>query len=140
MVEIVAPLRAYAVAADLAVADNTRVVQIALGNQHKISAQFGFEPSGFGRQLFQNMGGRNVDIGMDGIEPQTIHVVIPHPHESVIAEKAANLVGAGGIEVDRFAPRGAMPRRVIGAETSEIVAGRAEMVVNHIEDYSQPMR
>ena len=80
------------------------------------------------------MNGGAVDELVHGIEAQTVDVVVAHPHQRVVAEEAAHLVAARLLEVNRVAPRRVMPAIEVGAELAGVVAHRAEVVVDNVDE------
>src|SRR4051812_22868921 len=41
---------------------------------------------------------------MHRIQPQAVHVIIPHPHQRVIAEKSPHLIASPVVKINRPAP------------------------------------
>ncbi len=94
------------------------------------------------RDRRQYVVGRIVNNRMDGVDPQTIDVELVDPIAGIGDEELADRAAMLGVEVDRLAPIGAMPLGgVFTGELSEIIAGRTEVVVNHVENHAdlEPM-
>jgi hypothetical protein len=137
VVEVVGPLGVEAVAADLAGTDQPGVVQVALGDEHEVTAKLGLERVYLLGQLLEDMHRRGVDDGVDGVDPEAVEVVVPQPHERVVAEEASDLVATGPVDVDRITPRRPVPVREVRAEVSEVVADGPEVVVHDVQDHRE---
>ena len=94
VVDVVGPLPVEPVAARLAAADQPRVVEVALGHQPQRLAQLRAERLDRDRQLLEQVGRALVDEGVHGVEPQPVDVVVAQPHQRVVEDVAADLVGA----------------------------------------------
>ncbi len=89
--EIVAPLSVHAETPAGARRDDSRIVQVALRNQHQAPPGGRAETFCFHGQLLEKMNGGSIDKGMNGVEPQAVNVEVAHPHQRVVAKKAAHL-------------------------------------------------
>lgn len=137
--EIVAPLRVEPVAAARTVPDETRVVEVALGDDR--SAVTGRLVKAFHTlgEFLQDVLCAEVDDGMDGIKPQCIDMKCIKPVQRVPDEIIAYLVASGVVVVDRPAPRRPVfVLREIRPVFPQIVALRPEVVVNNVEDDRKP--
>jgi hypothetical protein len=72
MVEVVAPLRVEAVPTGFPRAHETRVVQIALGDQQEPAAEVRLERLDLGRELLEEVDGGGVDDRVDGVEAEPV--------------------------------------------------------------------
>ena len=91
--------------------------------------------------LVEDMDGRRIPDQVDGVESETVKVILLEPEERVLAEERAHLATAGPVEVDRPAPR----RRAPGAEERgrvpfQVVPLGPEVVVHDIEKHGDPAR
>ncbi len=137
VMKIIAPLGVHAGAAYLRGPDQARIVEIALRNQQTLPPVAGGEFLRLLPQLLQKgFGGKIVD-GMHRIEPQGIDMIVPEPVQSVLQEVAPYLVAVRSVKVDRLAPGGAIVVGEVGSEVTQVIAFRAEVVVNHVEDDRQ---
>ncbi len=92
------------------------------------------------RQLAHDVRLAAIVHGVDGVEAQAVEVVLREPVERVVNEEVAHGAAVGAVEVDRRTPRRAVPlseelRRV----AVQVIALRAEMVVDHVEQHRQSM-
>src|SRR5271154_3351995 len=139
VMEVIAPLGVDAVASGLTRSDDSRIVEIALGDQDEATPESSGEYCHLRRQLLQKVNGGAVDERVDGIEAQAIDVIVAHPHERVVAEKPAHLIAARILKIDRVTPWGAVvvSKIKIGTELAGIITDRPEVVVDHIEQHCQ---
>ena len=84
--------------------------------------------------------GRIVDDGVHGVEPQSVDVVVAHPHERVVDHEAPHLVAARAVEVQRRAPVRAVTLREVWPELGEVVPCRPEVVVHDVEHHAETAR
>src|SRR5579864_9800747 len=89
------------------------------------------------RELFEDMDRRVVDDGVNRVQPQPVDVVVANPHGGVVDHEPAYLVAAGSVEVDAPSPKRPVAPAEVRAELGKKVAGRAEMVVDHVEDHRE---
>jgi hypothetical protein len=134
VVEVVRPLGVHAIATGFAGGDDAGIVEVGLGDEEEAPADGGGEVFDFCGELLHEMDGGAVDELMHGVEAEAIDVEVAHPHEGVVAEEAADLVGAGVLEVDGVTPGGVVLAGEIGAELAGVVADRAEVVIDDVED------
>ncbi len=133
--EVVAPLRVDPEAPRLPRRDYARVVEVALRNQEKAPPQVRLQGVHLRGHLLQEVHRRAVVEGVDRIDPQGVHVVVPEPHEGVVKEEAAHLVALRPVQVHCISPGGLILRGEVGAEPSQVVPLRSEVVVNHVQNY-----
>ena len=75
---------------------------------------------------------------MDGVDSQAIDVEFVDPVSGIGDEELSDRRGKLRVEVDRLAPVRAMTLgRVFGRELGQIIAGRAEVVVDHVEQHAE---
>ena len=90
-------------------------------------------------QLLEQVGGPLVDQRVHGVEPQPVDVDVAQPHQRVVDDVAAHLVGVGPRQVDRVAPG---VRAAFGEDREElgqVVPRRAEVVVDDVLDHAEPL-
>ncbi|CAM5681612.1 hypothetical protein STENM327S_05756 [Streptomyces tendae] len=138
--EVVVPLRVHAQAALRARGDDPRVVQVGLGDQEERPVQIGREAVHGGRQLLQEVARARVGQGVHRVQAQPVDPVVPQPRQRAVHQIRPHLVGAGRIQV-----HGDAPGRVVGvgevrAEGGQVVAGRAQVVVHHVQDHAEAER
>jgi hypothetical protein len=98
-----------------------------------------FQGGDLARQLFKKMHRRGIDDGVNGVKTQSIEVIIPQPHQSVVTEKSPYFGTAGPIEIDGRAPRRCVTVGKIRSKIGQMVTGRSQMIVDDVENHSQPM-
>ena len=93
----------------------------------------------FFRQLDENVRPRIVDDRVHRVEAQPVEMKFLEPVERVVDEEIAHRTRVWTVEIDRGAPVGMMP---LGEERAgisvEVVAFRAEVVVNDVEQNHEP--
>jgi hypothetical protein len=104
--EVVAPLGVEPVSVGVAGADQARVVEVAFGDDDGAAAGVGFEGIDLGAELLHEIDCGAIHVGMDGVEAESVEVVIAEPHDGVVAKEAADFERAGVFEVHGVAPRG----------------------------------
>ncbi|MEY9485415.1 hypothetical protein RKD26_001209 [Streptomyces calvus] len=140
VVEVVVPLGVHAEAAVLARGDDPRVVQIRLGDQEQRPARVGGQVVHGPGQLLQEVAGARVHQRVHRVQPQPVDAVVPQPRQRAVHQVGAHLVGAGGVQVDRRAPRGVVGVGEVRAELRQMIARRAQVVVHDVQDHTQTQR
>ena len=135
--EIVRPLGVDAVAAVLPGAHDPRIVEVAFGDQHPGTAGLALQRIHLGRQLLQDVHRRGVHDGVDGVDPEPVQVIVPQPHERVVAEEPAHLVAIGTVQVHRVSPGSAVAVGEVRAEPAQVIPLRAEVVVDHVQEHGE---
>ena len=80
VVKVLVPLGVDPVSSHLSGTHNTRIVEVALGDEYQIPGQIGFQFLYLSGELFQEMDSRTVNDSMNGIDAQTVHMVVTKPH------------------------------------------------------------
>src|SRR5258705_1530110 len=88
-------------------------------------------------QFFEKSNGRMVENRMHRVEPERIDVAINDPVKRVLNKIIAHLVAPRTIEIERRSPRRLVPVGEIRPELGKIIALRAEMIVNDVQNYRQ---
>jgi hypothetical protein len=138
VVDVVGPHGVEPEAARRQRAHDAGVVALELGGEHQ------GPPGGAGQfvdleaELLEEVHRGRVDDGVDGVEPQTIDVVVPQPVQRVVDDEPADLVALATVDVERLAPRRPVAVGEVGAELAEVVPLGAEVVVDDIEDDREP--
>ena len=70
---------------------------------------------------------------------RAVHVELGHPVQGVLDEVAPDFVAVRSVKIDGVAPGSPVFGGKIGTEIVQIVAVRAEMVVDDIEDNGEPL-
>src|SRR6266567_5275508 len=97
-----------------------------------------FQPFHFAGKLFEERNGGGVEESMDCVNAQPVEVVIAQPHDGVVAEQAADLAAPGAIQVYSGSPWSGVAGREVRAETAEVITGRAEVVVDDVQQHGEP--
>ncbi len=92
--------------------------------------------SGF-RQFRQNVPGAEVVNGVNRVQPQRIAVAGLEPVADILDHVFAHAGAVRAVVIDGVAPRGAVVVGKVGSQSPEIIAFRAEVVVDHIDDNRQ---
>ncbi len=135
VMEVLVPLRVQAVAAGLDRPCHARVVAVVLRDHHQVPPELASEALHLGGELFEEMGGRGIDDRMHRVKAQAVDVIVAQPHQGVVDEEAAHGVTVRAVEVHRVAPRGVVAVGEIRPELREVVAVRAEVVVDHVQQH-----
>ena len=85
-------------------------------------------------QLGQHVHGARVEDRVDGVQPQPVDVELAHPVTRVVDEVPAHALAVGPVEVDGVAPRRAVAIGEVRTELAEVVALRAEVVVDDVQE------
>src|SRR5262249_15120234 len=81
---------------------------------------------------------RVVVDAVDGVEAQPVDPVLGQPEGGVVADEAPHPLAARAVVVDRLAPRRLIAvGEVVGRELAQVVAFRAEVVVDDVEDHAE---
>ena len=136
VVEVVRPLRVQTQPAVVAGRGDTPVVLIGLGDQQELPV---VRIRGL-RQLLQERPGGLVHDPVDGVEPQRIDMELARPAQRVLHEAPSHVVRARPVEVDRLAPRRAIPDGEVRPVVGENVPLRAEVVVHDVEHHREASR
>ena len=104
VVEVVAPLGGDAEPVRLARADHPRVVEVALGDQASAAGRGAPRARRPRRRAPRAGDGAVVDERVHGVEPQPVDVEVAQPHQRVVDDVAAHLVGAGPSRLTDGAP------------------------------------
>ena len=134
VVKIVAPLSMDTIATDFPWPYNPRVVEITLGNQRQVTTGLGLKLRNLTSQLFEKMHRRGIKDGVHGVDAQPVEVIVPEPHQRVVAEKSADFVAASPVKIYGFAPWGRVPLGEIGTKAGEIVSRGSQVVVYNVEN------
>ncbi len=140
VVEIVVPLgpvRRRTLAARL---EPARVVVVVLQHEMHVAARAGPAPHGLG-QLVQDVTRRPVVDRVHGVQAEAVQVVLLEPVEGVVHHEPASDLGGRAVEGEPGAPRRVAAARDQGRRVgAEIVAFRAEVVVDHVEHHRDAVR
>ncbi len=75
---------------------------------------------------------------MHGVQAQSIHVVIPQPHQRIVDQEPAHLGSASLFEIDRSAPGCGVVAGEIRTKLFQVIAHRSKVVVDHIQQHGEP--
>ena len=117
-----------------------RIVGIALRDQHQTTAQMGFERVHFLAKLCQEMSRRGIEDRMHRVQTQSVAMVIPQPHQRVVAEETAHFGAARPVEIYGLPPGRRIFRGEIRTEPAKIITGRAQMIVDHVQQNRETAR
>ena len=91
MVKIVAPLRVHSKPSGFARGDKSRIIQIALRDQHQLLSERGTETLDFSGQLLEEVNRGAIDQRVDRVQAQAVDMIIAQPHERVVAKEPSDL-------------------------------------------------
>ena len=72
---------------------------------------------------------------LDGIEPQSIDVILANPVQRILDDVAPDLLTALIVVVDRVTPYGVVAVSKIWTELAEVIAFRSDVVVHDIQHH-----
>src|SRR6266702_4910168 len=87
-----------------------------------------------GGQLLEDVQRRIVDDRVHRVQTQAVDVVITNPHQCVVHDEATDLVAAVSVEIERSPPGGSISIGEVRAEIAQVVARRACVVVDDVEN------
>ena len=137
VVEVVGPLARQAVAGGLLRAEHDRVVQVRLGDERERTPDELGVRLGLRRHRLQHVRAGGVADRVHGVEAEPVDVVVAEPHPDVVEHVPADL---GVLDVDRVAPRVAESLQQVRAVQRQVVAARAEVVVDDVLDDPESQR
>ena len=88
----------------------------------------------FGGQLFEDVQRRIVDDRVHRVQSQAVDVVVTNPHQRVLNDEATDFVAAVPVEIERSPPGGPISTGEVRAEIAKVVAHRARVVVDDVEN------
>jgi len=138
MVPVVRPRGVEPVTAGVALAHESRVVDLRLRDEDHSPAQLCGKRLNLGRQLLEHVQRRPVVDRLDGVESQAVEVIVADPHQGVVDDEAPHFDSSPPVEVEGRAPARLAPLAQVRPELGEEVAHRAEVVVNDVEQDRQP--
>ncbi len=137
MVEVVGPLRVVAEAAELARADDLRVVQARLGDHEDTAPPTPGGVHALCEHGHDRLGARVVDR-VDRVHAQAVDVEVAYPALRRLQHPLADRVGVLVVVVDRIAPERRVAVGEVRAERRQrLVARRADVVVDDVEDHAE---
>src|SRR5436305_5986503 len=139
VVKFVSPLGIDTVTSGLPAGDDSRVIQIAFGDQYKMLTYLRRESLDLSGQVFQEMKRRGIDERVYSVKPQAIKMIIAQPHQGVVDKESSNLMAPVAIEIYCGAPRRLVLLCVVRSEITEVIPNGAEMVINHVKQHRQPL-
>src|SRR5882724_3414844 len=135
VVEIVTPLGVHTIAADFSRSYDPWVIEIALRDERQLTIRLCLKVGNLTSQLFEKMDCRGIKNSVHGIDAQSVKMIVPEPHQCVVAKKTSYFVTLRPVEINRFAPRSRITLGEIGTKSGEVVAGRAQVVVDNVENH-----
>src|SRR5215510_171474 len=136
--EIVALLGRNAVATDFSRPRDTRVVEIAFSDERQVTTRLRLELLNFSSEFFEKMHRRGIEDGVHGIDAQSVEVIILEPHQCIVEKKSAHFVATSSVKIHGSTPRGCIALGEIGTKAGEVVSRGAQVVVDNIQNRSQP--
>ena len=145
VVDVVGPLGGHAQAWHLGRwrlvggSDDTDVVEVGLRHQAQGAAQLGGQGGHGVGELGQDVrlgwvGGCGVVLDLvDGVQPQGVDVEVPQPAQGGVDDEGTHLLAAVMVVVDGLAPGRVVGPGEVRAEDAEVVARRAQVVVDDVE-------
>jgi len=89
---------------------------------------------GAGGDFGDDVLGRIILDGLDGIEAEAVEVILAQPVEGVFDDEAADVRAAGVVVIDGIAPGSFVAGGEVGPEPREVISLIAEVVVDDIEE------
>lgn len=137
VVKVVVPQGIEAVAALLGRANKPCLLRFVLAH-HQCRASARRRPD-TAHDRRKDMVGRAVEDLLRGVEPQAVEVEFIDPVAGVGEKKFAHRAGVPAVEIDGLAPLVLVTvREVVLGEPLQETAVRPHVVVNHIENHTQP--
>ena len=122
--------------------DDSDIVEVCLGHQAQGAAQLGGQGGHGVGELGQDVSLRWVsgcsvilDL-MNGVQAQGVDVEVPQPAQGRVDDEGTHLMTAVVVIVDGLTPGRVMGGSEVGAEDAEIVARRAQVVVDDVEAHA----
>src|SRR5699024_9404686 len=89
--------------------------------------------------FLKNVLGAKIFDSMHGIKSKGIHMEIPEPHQAILDKVMPDVVTPSVIEINGFPPGSTVLIREIRSVLRQIVAFRAQVIINHIQYYSESL-
>ena len=137
VVEIVGPVRIQAEAAAFGGIHEPGIIQVAFGDEHDLAVAGCREGVHGAGQFLQQVHGLETVDRAHGIQSQPIETVDVQPHARVVENKLPDAITVCAVVVDRIAPGRFDQVGEIRREVIQVVAIRAEMVVDHIQQHGE---
>jgi hypothetical protein len=135
VVEVVVPLGVVAAGPRLGRQPRVVVVLVLQHQVHMTAVRGLAHDAG---DLFQDMRAAAVHDGVHRVQPQAVDAELLHPVQRVVDEEVAHDAAAFAVEVDRCAPRALVRgREELRRIAVQVVARRAEVVVDHVHEHHQ---
>ena len=138
MMEVIVPLSVKTVSAYVGRANDAGIVKITFRHYVNPSIQLLRALVHSQRQFVEKMARGKVENAVNSVYSQGINVKLAHPVNSVVDEELPNLIAMRAVKINCGPPRRSVSFREIRSEIGQVVALRAEVVVNHIQDHGQP--
>ena len=136
MVQVFVEEAVHAVAAVRHRPHQPRVLRLVLGDDDHRSRRRRL--AGDPRQRGEDVLGRDVVDLLRGVDAEAVEVELAHPVGDVRQHQLAQALAVRVVEVERLAPLVRVPAAGVPArELRQVVAGRAEVVVDDVEDHGQ---
>src|ERR1700733_1372151 len=136
--KIVAPLRVQAVPSAHRKVQQSRVVQVAFGDDVQLTFRLDGEILDMLFEFGEKMPGAEIENAMHRVEPQRIDVKLLQPIQSVLNEERTHRLGLGAVEIHRLPPGSAIAPTEDRTELAEIIPFRAEVIVYDVQDHGYP--
>ena len=140
VVEVVAPDGIDTVASLRCGKNVARMVLVGFGDDDDGAVLGGGEVMNAGGDLGDDVRGGIVLDGLNGVEAESVEMIIAQPVESVFPDEVADVRASGVVVIDGVAPESFVARGEVGTELREVIALVAEMVVNNIEDDGESVK
>jgi hypothetical protein len=137
VMEIVIPLSIQATAALLGRVNDPNIIEIAFRNHpnmttHSLCLSMNGLPD-----VIQYVLSAEIEDSVDGIDPETIHMIFGHPVKSILNDESPDVITPRPIKVDSRTPWRLITVSKIRRVITEIVSLRPQMVVNDVEKDGQ---
>ena len=116
------------------------LVAIRLREQRELASRFPFPDARLVAQLGQVMARGIVLELVDSVQAQPVHLVLHQPLPARTQQEVAHLAAARLIQIDGIPPRGVVGAGEVRSELRQVVALRALVVVDDVQDHAEPAR
>jgi hypothetical protein len=137
MVKIVIPLGVETVTSLRQRIDDPHIIKIAFRHHpNRTSHSLCLSVNGL-PDVIQYVLSAEIEDSVDGIDPETIHMIFGHPVKSILNDESPDLITPRPIKVDSRTPWRLVAVSKIRCVITEIVSLRSQMVVNDVEKDGQ---
>ena len=137
MVKIIIPVSIQTIPPKVGRTHQAHIVEVALRHQIEFPVPALSSPAHRCGQFGHEWLRRQIHNGMEGVQAQGVNMIFRAPKEGVVDEEAPHLIAVRAVEVEGRPPGGVVALGEIRAVSRQVVAFRAQVVVNHVQDHGQ---